>query len=592
MEQTEKLGLWLPGENDPLDITKLNENSQKLDEFAAESSGGDIIQIVNGMQIGDITCSARNLEEESGGVLIACDQRTIDLSAYPDIPRDVLFWPYAELVFSHTDTSFNYNFGIPMTSGANTAEWIYTRGGYYSSYHYDYLFAYSMADKTIKRVNAKTTGTNAYYGALVRLAEDRLLLCSTDKPVFVNNDLTNSSLVIQESYGSALAPKNGAIARIDEDRFFAVVFAATSGVQYGFYTTSNGFLSLNPISMPDGIAASNISSSRFDQAGSAPRAYSMLESPFYPIRRMSNGEMMVTFKGSATYADARSVLAEQSVRDSIKKCIPAVWKTSDNCASIAVDTILGESFVDWVVEQRDTIKTETGMSLGYLQINGTLPLDGRYLLKVGFASSGTGGAKFYYLILLDLETGEYTMSDRYDASGAISDISFGAPENIMYDKFHNRLYYFNDAKTAYALSLDDLTFTTIRFSFGGMGARTSWPNHMPSAVTVSFANRYDKRLRDRGINAVNTEALCVLADGIPKLEFSSPLMAESISYNSKDTGREVLPAIAYPNNFSEYDGDLYLGLPGGLYKIPLKTKRQMPYIERGYMKVLNEEVSE
>ena len=47
MEQTEKLGLWLPGKNDPLDISRLNENSRKLDEYAREAGSahkvGDIL---------------------------------------------------------------------------------------------------------------------------------------------------------------------------------------------------------------------------------------------------------------------------------------------------------------------------------------------------------------------------------------------------------------------------------------------------------------------------------------------------------------------------------------------------------------------
>lgn len=86
MEKSEKLGLWLPEDTDPLEISKLSENFEKLDDFAKDAGGGgDVSALVKSMKVGDITYSTRNLEEESGGVLIACDQRVVDRNAYPNI---------------------------------------------------------------------------------------------------------------------------------------------------------------------------------------------------------------------------------------------------------------------------------------------------------------------------------------------------------------------------------------------------------------------------------------------------------------------------------------------------------------------------
>lgn len=73
MEQTEKLGLWLPGKNDPLEISKLNENSQRLDEFAQESGGG-------AHKVGDILTTWRT---DLGEDWLLCNGEAFSQEEYP-----------------------------------------------------------------------------------------------------------------------------------------------------------------------------------------------------------------------------------------------------------------------------------------------------------------------------------------------------------------------------------------------------------------------------------------------------------------------------------------------------------------------------
>lgn len=107
MDKSKNLQLWLPEDSDPLEVSKLSENFETLD--GALGSGAEAL--VKSMKIGDITYSTRNLEEESGGKLIACDQRTIDTSEYPGIPKHILYWPYPVAIGTKLENTVNMTFG-------------------------------------------------------------------------------------------------------------------------------------------------------------------------------------------------------------------------------------------------------------------------------------------------------------------------------------------------------------------------------------------------------------------------------------------------------------------------------------------------
>lgn len=77
MRYSENLHLNLPEDSDPLEIDKISENFEVLD--------GAVSQSVGNYRIGDIIYSSRNLEEETDGVWIACDQREVLVSEYPDL---------------------------------------------------------------------------------------------------------------------------------------------------------------------------------------------------------------------------------------------------------------------------------------------------------------------------------------------------------------------------------------------------------------------------------------------------------------------------------------------------------------------------
>lgn len=83
MDKSINLQLWLPEDSDPLEVSKLSENFEALDEALGDTSG--TAALVKSMKLGDITYSTRNLEAESNGALIACDQREVLVSAYPEL---------------------------------------------------------------------------------------------------------------------------------------------------------------------------------------------------------------------------------------------------------------------------------------------------------------------------------------------------------------------------------------------------------------------------------------------------------------------------------------------------------------------------
>lgn len=74
MEKTEKLGLWLPADTDPLEIAKLNENSEKIDEFAADAGSA--------FKVGDILTTWRT---DLGDNWLLCNGGWFDPAVFPKL---------------------------------------------------------------------------------------------------------------------------------------------------------------------------------------------------------------------------------------------------------------------------------------------------------------------------------------------------------------------------------------------------------------------------------------------------------------------------------------------------------------------------
>lgn len=159
MRYTENLHLNLPGNNDPLDIEKLDENFEVLDA-AVVAAGGD------SYQVGDIIYTLRS---DLGDDWLLCNGAAFDPDKYPDlanIPLDI-----AKLARHSSKKSWvslpgsgsDYPIAIPqrIATDGNTIAFIAQR--YTGNVWYRSLYYTDDGFKTIKSKGAMgLTGTSSY----------------------------------------------------------------------------------------------------------------------------------------------------------------------------------------------------------------------------------------------------------------------------------------------------------------------------------------------------------------------------------------------------------------------------------------------
>lgn len=107
MKQSEKLGLWLPEGSDPLDISKLSENFEKLDPL-----GGGLEAIKEGAGPGSLFMVSKCYKEPIENALL-CNGGTVSAEAYPEL-YDVLGAAYGGTL---TNDLLNSEYGITSTLG-------------------------------------------------------------------------------------------------------------------------------------------------------------------------------------------------------------------------------------------------------------------------------------------------------------------------------------------------------------------------------------------------------------------------------------------------------------------------------------------
>lgn len=597
MEYSENLNLKLPDDNDPLKVSDLSENFSALDEAIGDQSSAEAL--AKSMKVGDITYSTRNLEEESGGVLMACDQRTIDIDAYPDIPRNALFWPLPELIFSHAKaesrevgaTAYAYN-GI--NRDANTNKFIYLNGIYYSgTAQYKGVIAYSIDEGKIYY-----TGNPGEDAPFVRIAENKIVLLNGNANIYSNVLATTGS---QLSAGAArvIYTPNGQITRLGPSSFFIVSFLGT-GETYpaGFYKTSDGFSTIQPITSASQIT--DVSSATFDQLDRALASGALYKSPFFPIQKKANGEIVACFKGGSTSADYSSS-SEIGTRQNIRNMLPTIWETSGGISTIASKKLGGQELEGWVFNKM----VEHGATNG-ATINIYAPLNGEYyFFKIIFTKRVSSSYYYYpYAVIVNIETGAFYASS---VSETLMNPTSGIGiKTFYYDKHKKKLI--NIRSGGITFDVVDIGTQTIEdsvYSVGGFNMLPADPiNYMDSAVAIrttgtqSTSSPLDKRYFDLGY-PVHLYCPLILFDkdvgGFSGFMGMNTLgtNVRILSANTQNPAVSIVHEDGFGGscaaNMVEVDGDIYVEVMNSLYKLP-KNKRQMPYIKNGYMKVLNETV--
>lgn len=577
MRHTKNLNLNLPDDNDPLEVSKLSENFEALDTRLGTGTEA----IVSSMSVGDITYSTRNLEEESGGVLIACDQRTIDVDAYPDLPRNVLYWPYPELVFTDESATTVSRpcqlLGIP--SDASTSKYIYTFAFYGTTGQR--AAVYSIEDKKITVI---PSGGPAQSYCLFRISDDTLISRLSAGISIFNNDLSTSDYSLDSNIKKLLSITSSAIARIGDQSFFIMSFMSGTSDPYpsGFYKTDDGFTTVQLVSSTENTSGFTVA--LFDCLNEYLREGTYYKAPFYPIQKKQTGEIVVLLKGSTNTA-AYNASSETATRQNIDKIIPRVWETDSGITTISSRRLGGESLENWIFAKM----SEHG---SMVTVNLFLPIEGEYYVM--HLSFGTN----YYVITVNVDTSEVfpvksdTLSNTLGSSDHIN-------KNI-YDKFRKKLICYNAPNnTQNILYLTDGTLEmNVSWKervYNAIGQSGTPPNYMDTAISVVFSsaayNPKDKRFFECGVSARADTMLMLIDKDIDATEsfmrmYLAPRGTGYVPAQSGFCGGEF-PANTSQSNLTEVNGDIYWANARSLYKLP-KNKRQMPYIKNGYMKVLNE----
>lgn len=107
MKQSERLGLWLPEGSDPLEVSKLSENFEKLDPL-----GGGLEAIKEGTGPGSLFMVSKCYKEPIENALL-CNGGTVSAEAYPEL-YDVLGTTHGGTL---TSDLLNSEYGITSTLG-------------------------------------------------------------------------------------------------------------------------------------------------------------------------------------------------------------------------------------------------------------------------------------------------------------------------------------------------------------------------------------------------------------------------------------------------------------------------------------------
>lgn len=523
-------------------------------------------------KIGDIVYSAtRNIEEDTNGIWIACDQRTIDMGAYPDLPRNALYWPYPELVFTDETMKDNENITpqdyVACGNDANTPEWIYINRNVAS-------IAYSLVEKRVY------PGVGAY--GLFRVAADKVLAIYNDAKYY-NNDLTAHSDAVPSAISSVLG--SGAIQRIGESSFFVMSFATSGSYTTGFYKTTDGFQTLQLI--PPTESTTSITSAMFDKGAPNLKSKKYTKSPLYPIKKTDDGEMVV-FLSSATTSQTSRPSTEAERKKMIKSMLPVVWKTSGGISSITKSVVGGDDLVAAIAD----LWAQSALNF-------------RYIVSIDckFCAFSVQSGSNYYICAVNLETMNFTITPADSQSWPVAT----GLNNVLYNKYKHQIIAIatpkdiENASSATVINTDDLSVQiNVRGAEQNGGPGSIPINYMDSVTAVAcdsstLSPRIDKRLHDRGISVKSKTAASLIGQGIDgfadfmAMDMGGPFAAYGF-LSSPNRESQFIPFfknnITGATNMTEYDGDIYWPRGASLYKIP-KNKRQMPYIKNAFMKVLN-----
>lgn len=114
----------------------------------------DLTGLVSGLKIGDIVYSTRDLEAETGGKMIKCDQREIKKDEYPEL----FMMPFiqARLPMILTGTNGNMISGV-VSDSMDDDNKVFLGG----SVHHGYIYSFVIGTRTLSRSRIRSDGIDA-----------------------------------------------------------------------------------------------------------------------------------------------------------------------------------------------------------------------------------------------------------------------------------------------------------------------------------------------------------------------------------------------------------------------------------------------
>lgn len=576
MKFSENLNLKLPEGGDTLEVSDLSENFEALDE----ALGGGESEIIKSMAIGDITYSTRNLEAESGGQLIACDQRTIDITAYPGIPEAILYWPYPEVVMENVvapDSGASTSIKIYGVPSLNTAKFKYISGYDASSSIRNRIVIYDEDAGTVFRANPNNNQYNSVpeNSKFIRISDDWIIssgnVGSSSAIRYYHNDLTTYETHASSDSNAAnyISGRNGYLAGVYKLPNGRLLLLTQRSSYVGVRYTDDDFSTVVTSSVP----TSMLTAIGKDPAitGTEPSISFEISSPFHPVIIDDTGIYVIAYPAIGT-----SYISSISA-DTIRSAAPEIYHSSDNGGSFELMPV-----ADGLTELLTQFFEDTGSK--YIYIHTCFRAGGHVYIKYKDGSNSTS-RQLYVAINIESNSVDNSLVGDFLQNNQITNSNM---EFWVYDNNRNTIYSY-DGTELNKIGLNTLQEETLSTIFHGGSTQ---PKLIGTGCWVMETKiNIDTRLKQKGFGGPVSNGLRIVDQDhfVPgKSEVDASTLFKLPTISVMGTDGIALVNVSSVTTMTEYNGDIYVLWQTKLYKIPA-NKKQLPYIENGYIKVLNDE---
>lgn len=520
---------------------------------------------LNSLKIGDIFYSARDLETETNGALIACDQRTISLNDYPEL-RNVDY--INERIISP-------NRGKRVESGEtnNNGRCKYYNGRIKNGYLYNlstsdeatYTVQRIKLDETMKSVEnlATITCEATMYSAVVYITDTYLyfLPCATHFKKWYRLNLLDKSLNEYNGtavYGSAYNPNN-----------------------YGAIMSSDGSLYVYATSVSSSNAPQQIYlwGYKYSKDFSTRTIFTMATLSYNVTTYLFNNPMGLTISrmGSKLLSSDGETLCTSGAR-----CDYSTFIINNAVLLVYVKKAGATSFV----QQTYGLSTINNKAQ-FLPKTYSVVTD-KYIILVSYWQYGDKNLKYstFYFTFIDKTTLEIVKNvERKDLTDEVTNVN-GYNQILYFDGDRNSMFIKKENTIIEVSFDDDLTTNTIAVDDSRIAIKNNSPTILiyPSSVDFPAPVLYQKNVMNTYYDTYSYENFVPYwVSSVPHPSYSTlsilgnPFNKPVILGSSDDTINDII-------DIDDYYA-FYTNLSPATFYLVKKDLRVIPYISNAYIKV-------